>query len=33
MYIALQKENGISCLTITENIKPLTMTYGERNHK
>jgi hypothetical protein len=33
MYIALQNENGISCLTIIVNKRQLTMPYGGRNSK
>jgi hypothetical protein len=33
MYIALQNENGVSCLTFIENKKQLTMPYGGRNCK
>jgi hypothetical protein len=31
--IALQNENGISCLTIIENKRQLTAPYGGRNRK
>jgi hypothetical protein len=33
MYIALQNENGVSCLTVIECKRQLTMPYGGRNHK
>jgi hypothetical protein len=32
-HIALQKENGISCSTITVNKRQLTMPYGGRIRK
>jgi hypothetical protein len=28
MYIALQNKNGVSCLTIRDNERQLTMPYG-----
>jgi hypothetical protein len=31
MYIALQNENGVSCLTIIVNKIQLAMSYDERN--
>jgi hypothetical protein len=33
LYIALQNENGVSCLTVIENERQLTLPYGGRNHK
>jgi hypothetical protein len=33
MHIALQNENGVSCLTITANERQLAMPYGGRNCK
>jgi hypothetical protein len=33
MYTALQNENGVSCLTILENKRQLTMPYSGRNCK
>jgi hypothetical protein len=33
MHIALQKENGVSSLTIIERKRQLTMTYSGRNSK
>jgi hypothetical protein len=33
MYIALQNENGASCLIIILNERQVTMSYGGRNRK
>jgi hypothetical protein len=33
MYIALQNENGVSCLALIVNKRQLTMPYGGRNSK
>jgi hypothetical protein len=33
IYIALQNENGVSCLTVIDNKRQLTLPYGERNRK
>jgi hypothetical protein len=33
MYIALQNENGVSCLTVIVNKRLLRMPYGGRNCK
>jgi hypothetical protein len=33
VYIALQNESGVSCLTVMENKRLLTMPHVERNHK
>jgi hypothetical protein len=33
IYIALQNENSVSCLTVIENKRQLTMPYGVRNCK
>jgi hypothetical protein len=33
IYIALQNESGVSCLTFTENKRRLTTPFGGRNHK
>jgi hypothetical protein len=33
IHIALQNKNGVSCLTITENKRQLTLPYAGRNCK
>jgi hypothetical protein len=33
MYIALQNETGVSCLTVMVNKRQVTMPYGGRNHE
>jgi hypothetical protein len=33
IYTVLQNQNGISCLTVIENKRQMTMPYDGRNHK